>query len=158
VREEEEDADEEEDEDEVAPLGRRTRNAALQARAHALSLARARRKPPPPPPHTLGRRTRRAFSHTHALPPSRAHTPALQAKLDALASLAAAGRVRDFCAAFVPLDLSPEDAAHFATGLEADPERCAPAHTTHTAHTHTLLTWQRTRAETRAPSFARNNE
>jgi hypothetical protein len=48
-----------------------------------------------------------------------------QAKLDALVALADAGRVRDFCAAFVPLDLSAQDAAEFATGLEADPERCA---------------------------------
>jgi hypothetical protein len=49
-----------------------------------------------------------------------------QAKLDALHALASAGRIRDFCAAFVPTDLSAEDAAHFAGGLETDAERCAP--------------------------------
>ena len=58
--------------------------------------------------------------------PKRLHPARPQAKLDALCALADAGRVRDFCAAFVPLDLSAEDAADFASGLEADRERCEP--------------------------------
>jgi len=65
----------------------------------------------------LAPRSRRALTN------ARAHR---QAKLDALCALADAGRVRDFCAAFVPLDLSAEDAAEFAAGLEADPERRVP--------------------------------
>ena len=83
------------------------------------------------------RRCRRVapWAHTRARPrrrrPYHARARAVaQAKLDALAALAAQGRVRDFCAAIVPLDLSAEDAAHFAAGLEADPERRAPPHRT----------------------------
>jgi len=49
----------------------------------------------------------------------------LQAKLDQLAALGEAGRVRDFCALFLPLDLSAEEAEEFTAGLEADGERWA---------------------------------
>jgi len=40
----------------------------------------------------------------------RTRNSALQAKLELLASLGEAGRVRDFCAHFLPLDLSAEEA------------------------------------------------
>jgi hypothetical protein len=46
--------------------------------------------------------------------------------------------VRDFCAAFVPLDLSADDAAHFAAGLEADAERCV--YTTRAKRAHVGIT------------------
>ncbi len=76
-------------------------------------------------------RCRRVHTRAHtraAGGPKRRNARPAQAKLDALAALASAGRIRDFCAAFVPLDLSAQDAADFAAGLEADAERCAFAH------------------------------
>ena len=48
---------------------------------------------------------------------------ALRRKLELLAAHAAAGRLRDFCAAFLPLDLSAGEASEFVAGLEADTER-----------------------------------
>jgi hypothetical protein len=54
---------------------------------------------------------------------SRTRNAALQAKLDALAALAAQGDVRGFCAAFLPLDLAPDEAEEFTSGLAEDVER-----------------------------------
>ena len=48
---------------------------------------------------------------------------ALRRKLELLAAHASAGRLRDFCAAFLPLDLSAEEASDFVAGLETDTQR-----------------------------------
>ena len=49
----------------------------------------------------------------------------MQAKLDQLAALARDGKIRELVAVFVPLDLSPAEAAEFASDLEGDKDRWA---------------------------------
>jgi hypothetical protein len=50
----------------------------------------------------------------------RTSNPALQAKLDSLAALAAAGDREAFARAFVPLDLSEEDLTRYVNDLRDD--------------------------------------
>ena len=55
----------------------------------------------------------------------RTRSAALQAKLELLSARHAAGDVRGFCAAFLPRDLTPAEAAEFTAELGADAERWA---------------------------------
>jgi len=58
-------------------------------------------------------------------PRKQTRVPGLQAKLDALAALGAADDVDAFVAAFVPLDLTADEAAGYAGSLKAAPSEWA---------------------------------